>query len=40
VTGGGFGGITAALRLSDLFRGLEEDRVVLLEKNPFHALKT
>jgi NADH dehydrogenase len=40
VIGAGYGGITAALRLSNLFRGSEEYRVVLVEKNPFHTLKT
>jgi NADH dehydrogenase len=40
VIGAGYGGITAALRLSNLFGGLQEYRVVLVEKNPFHTLKT
>jgi NADH:quinone reductase (non-electrogenic) len=40
VIGAGYGGITAALRLSNLFRGWDEYRVMLVEKNPYHTLKT
>jgi NADH dehydrogenase len=40
VIGAGYGGITAALRLSNLFRSSLEYRVVLIDRYPFHTLKT
>ncbi len=40
VVGAGYGGITAALRLARLLRGHAGYRVHLVDKNPFHLLKT
>ena len=40
VVGAGYGGITAVLRLAKLFRSSPEYRVHLIDKNPFHTLKT
>jgi NADH dehydrogenase len=40
VIGAGYGGITAALRLARLFRRQTECRVHLIDKNPYHTLKT
>lgn len=40
VIGAGYGGITAALRLARLFRGQPGCRVHLIDRNPYHTLKT
>jgi NADH dehydrogenase len=40
VIGAGYGGITAALRLARLFRSLRAFSVHLVDKNPYHTLKT
>ena len=40
VLGAGYGGITAALRLSRLFRGRPDYKVILVDRNDFHTLKT
>ena len=40
VIGAGYGGITAALRLSQLFRRHPEHQIRLVDKNPYHTLKT
>lgn len=40
VVGAGYGGMTAVLRLANLFRSSPEYRVHLIDKNPFHTLKT
>jgi len=40
VVGAGYGGITAALRLAKLFSSSPKYRVLLIDKNPFHTLKT
>jgi NADH:ubiquinone reductase (H+-translocating) len=40
VIGAGYGGVTAALRLARLFRSSREFSVHLVDKNPFHTLKT
>ncbi len=40
VIGAGYGGITAALRLSNLFGSRPEYRIVLIDRYPFHTLKT
>jgi NADH dehydrogenase len=40
VIGAGYGGITAALRLARLFRSLPQYSVHLVDKYPFHTLKT
>ncbi|MHB9013671.1 MAG: NAD(P)/FAD-dependent oxidoreductase [Ignavibacteriaceae bacterium] len=40
VLGAGYGGITAALRLSTLFRKRYHIKIHLIDKNPYHTLKT
>ncbi len=40
VIGAGYGGITAVLRLGTLFRSHPDYQVHLIDKNPFHTLKT
>jgi NADH dehydrogenase len=40
VIGAGYGGITATLRLSNLFRSMPDFRLVLIDRYPFHTLKT
>ena len=40
VIGAGYGGITAALRLANLFRSSPGYRIVLVDRYPFHTLKT
>ena len=40
VIGAGYGGITATLRLARLFRKSPTFRVVLIDKHPYHTLKT
>ncbi len=40
VIGGGYGGITATLRLASLFHSHPEYQIHLIDKNPFHTLKT
>ncbi len=40
VIGAGYGGITAALRLARLFRRLPQYKIHLIDKYPFHTLKT
>jgi len=40
VLGAGYGGITAALRLSSLFRKSYHIKIHLIDKNPYHTLKT
>ena len=40
VVGAGYGGITAVLRLAKLFDSSPEIRIHLVDKNPFHTLKT
>ncbi len=40
VIGAGYGGITVALRVSNLFRSLPGYRVVLVDRHPYHTLKT
>jgi len=40
VIGAGYGGITTALRASNLFRSSPVYRVVLVDRYPFHTLKT
>jgi NADH:ubiquinone reductase (H+-translocating) len=40
VIGAGYGGITAALRLSNLFRAEPGYRILLVDRFPFHTLKT
>ena len=40
IIGAGYGGITAALRLSQLFHRRPEYRIHLVDKNPYHTLKT
>ena len=38
--GAGYGGITAALRLARLFRGRPDCHLHLIDRNPYHTLKT
>jgi NADH:ubiquinone reductase (H+-translocating) len=40
VIGAGYGGITAALRVANLFRSTPGYRIVLVDRYPFHTLKT
>ena len=40
VLGAGYGGITAALKLSSLFRKHYHIKIHLIDKNPYHTLKT
>lgn len=40
VIGAGYGGITAVLRAARLFRDLSDFQVHLVDKNPYHLLKT
>ena len=40
VIGAGYGGITAALRLARLFHRLPNYQIHLVDKNPYHTLKT
>ena len=40
IIGAGYGGITAALRLSQLFHRHPEYQIHLVDKNPYHTLKT
>ncbi|MCF6155366.1 MAG: NAD(P)/FAD-dependent oxidoreductase [Candidatus Brocadia sp.] len=40
VMGAGYGGITAALRLARLFRQHPEYQIHLIDRNPYHTLKT
>lgn len=40
VMGAGYGGITAALRLARLFRQHHEYQIHLIDRNPYHTLKT
>ncbi|BBO17888.1 NAD(P)/FAD-dependent oxidoreductase [Candidatus Brocadia pituitae] len=40
VLGAGYGGITAALRLARLFHKHPEYQIHLIDKNPYHTLKT
>ncbi len=40
VLGAGYGGLTAALRLSRLFRNSYHIKIHLVDKNPYHTLKT
>lgn len=40
VMGAGYGGITAALRLARLFRQRPEYQIHLIDRNPYHTLKT
>lgn len=40
IVGAGYGGITAALRLSQLFRRHPDYQIHLVDKNPYHTLKT
>ncbi len=40
VIGAGYGGITATLRLANLFRSDPTYRVVLVDRHPYHTLKT
>jgi len=40
VIGSGYGGITAALRLARLFRKHHEYQIHLIDRNPYHTLKT
>lgn len=40
IIGAGYGGLTTALRASNLFRSMTEYRIVLVDKFPFHTLKT
>ena len=40
VIGAGYGGITAALRLARLFRNRSDFQVHLVDRNPYHLLKT
>lgn len=40
VMGAGYGGITAALRLARLFRKHPEYQIHLIDRNPYHTLKT
>lgn len=40
VMGAGYGGITAALRLARLFRQRLEYQIHLIDRNPYHTLKT
>lgn len=40
VMGAGYGGITAALRLARLFRQHPEYQIHLVDRNPYHTLKT
>jgi len=40
ILGAGYGGVTAALRLARLFRDSSSYRILLIDKNPFHTLKT
>ncbi len=40
VIGAGYGGITAALRLTRLFRKHPEYQIHLIDRNPYHTLKT
>ncbi|MDR4504875.1 MAG: NAD(P)/FAD-dependent oxidoreductase [Candidatus Scalindua sp.] len=40
VIGAGYGGITAALRLARLFRKHPEYQIHLIDRNPYHTLKT
>ncbi|MCX7984104.1 MAG: NAD(P)/FAD-dependent oxidoreductase [Bacteroidetes bacterium] len=40
VVGAGYGGITAALRLARLFRKHSEYSIHLVDRNPYHTLKT
>ncbi len=40
VLGAGYGGITAVLRLSKLFKNHYNIKIHLIDKNPYHTLKT
>ena len=40
VIGAGYGGITAALRLARLFHKHHEYQIHLIDRNPYHTLKT
>ncbi len=40
IIGAGYGGVTAALRLSRLLRAMPQYRICLIDKNPFHTFKT
>lgn len=40
ILGAGYGGLTAALRLSRLFRKHYNFKIHLIDKNPYHTLKT
>jgi NADH:ubiquinone reductase (H+-translocating) len=40
VIGAGYGGITATLRLANLFRSSSDYRVVLVDRYPYHTMKT
>lgn len=40
VIGAGYGGLTAALRLEKLFRKSFDYKIHLIDKNPYHTLKT
>lgn len=40
VIGAGYGGLTAALRLARLFRKHHEYQIHLVDRNPYHTLKT
>lgn len=40
ILGAGYGGVMAALRLARLFRDSSSYRILLIDKNPFHTLKT
>ncbi|HTY36363.1 MAG TPA: NAD(P)/FAD-dependent oxidoreductase [Bacteroidota bacterium] len=40
IIGAGYGGITAALRLAHLFRTTAGYRILLIDRNPYHTLKT
>ena len=40
VIGAGYGGVTAALRLASLFQSTPDYHVVLVDRYPYHTLKT
>ena len=40
IIGAGYGGLTAALRLEKLFRKSADYKIHLIDKNPYHTLKT
>lgn len=40
VIGAGYGGLTASLRLEKLFRNSDGYKIHLIDKNPYHTLKT